>query len=50
MVGIQGSGKSTLSKKLAQELDIIISSTDQHITYFMCFCSETPYSMYVVES
>ena len=29
MVGIQGSGKSTLSKKLAQELDIIISSTDE---------------------
>lgn len=29
MVGIQGSGKSTLSKKLSQELEIIISSTDE---------------------
>lgn len=29
---------------------IIISSTDQHRTYFMCFCSETPYLIYVVES
>ena len=29
MVGIQGSGKSTLSKKLAKELNIIISSTDE---------------------
>lgn len=29
MVGIQGSGKSTLSKKIAEELNIIISSTDE---------------------
>ena len=29
MVGIQGSGKSTLSKKISQELEIIISSTDE---------------------
>ena len=29
MVGIQGSGKSTLSKKISQELNIIIASTDE---------------------
>ena len=29
MVGIQGSGKSTFSKKLSEQLNIIISSTDE---------------------
>ena len=29
MVGIQGSGKSTFSKKLSKELNIIIASTDE---------------------
>ena len=29
MVGVQGSGKSTFSKKLSEELNIIIASTDE---------------------
>ena len=29
---------------------VIISSTDQHITYFFFCCSETPYLIYVFES
>ena len=29
MVGIQGSGKSTFSKKLSEQLNIIIASTDE---------------------